>query len=994
MAQLRQRQHSGDSKVLYHPFSNYELLRKDLSHNLTTETKCLTSYILHKPIKLFYQTVKCSLQLSNIDLVCMKKRDTYIHTKIHEDLGPVQWCYKYKAVLIFGVCVQLYSSKVNVKIESRNMLIVDDKADIHKFMKMWLIPIAQRQQVPIAFIKNSKCVLFDLITGIILQHSSLKWRLRNMSDLSVNDTRKSIQLISFIHQYNIKEHHNVFICKDRTVISRNRVCDNIGDCLQQEDEASCDFIDVYQVSMLYHICGNGSRLPISKLCDYILDCDDDSDEKLDICFIPKCNQGFRCRSGQCIHIDEVSDSIFHCIDQTDEYINILDPSRKKKLKKYSDQRQANFKCSESEQHSFGIHHLCIYMLNSFNQLYPCEQGNHLEKCNEHKCTGYFKCPNQYCLPVRYVCDGREDCLLGEDELNCPLPLSCPGMMKCRESICIPMIEVCDGVVHCPSGDDERMCSAGCPSTCKCNGLSWTCDHLGSSHHDENNSPKLSPLYLRMFQLNIKTSQVRVAYKEHMFYNVKALYLTGSGQNQLYFNHSAFRSLKDLDISLTGLTVLYPKSFAKQHTVSSINIFDTGLREIRDNAFLGLSRLHNLTMRHQFLHVLENKCFLGLDNLKYLDLSYNKLNTIKSEWFKPLKNLLLLDIDGNGVLSIDRLMYFSLPNIQVISTSELKLCCLPGKDLQCQGKDQNKLKSCQPFKKYDKGMASLKLCFSIAAVLLNSVSLAYHIKAKLGFHTITFLFLNSGYILHACALMVPVSAAILFNSTYVFIDLEWRSSFLCKFIAFIVSTMIQFVSIVHIFLARDKYMIVKYPIQTKARGSGLKGRLFILLVLLTILIVCNTLLILVFSTVLNEGEGVIASKTCVIAAYHLEIYERETIYKLVETVLSSFVFPLMCLVFYIRLIVEIGKSAITTTTARIIMYVQIRFSFHCAMICLVSSIEFIKLLLQMYLDHIHQTPLEHANLMLSLLPSILYPIIMTGTTFGFIDWICRKETSEL
>ena len=39
-------------------------------------------------------------------------------------------------------------------------------------------------------------------------------------------------------------------------------------------------------------------------------------------------------------------------------------------------------------------------------------------CTHFKCIGYFKCPHSFCLPLKYICDGKNDCPEGEDEVNC------------------------------------------------------------------------------------------------------------------------------------------------------------------------------------------------------------------------------------------------------------------------------------------------------------------------------------------------------------------------------------------------------------------------------------------------------------------------------------------------------------------------------------------------------------------------------------------------
>ncbi len=78
---------------------------------------------------------------------------------------------------------------------------------------------------------------------------------------------------------------------------------------------------------------------------------------------------------------------------------------------------------------------CIYQLKSptNRQLYPCQNGTHLDFCGEVKCHDTFKCPGYYCIPWRYVCDGHWDCPAGKDEIECGYE-SKPGFLHCPSSV--------------------------------------------------------------------------------------------------------------------------------------------------------------------------------------------------------------------------------------------------------------------------------------------------------------------------------------------------------------------------------------------------------------------------------------------------------------------------------------------------------------------------------------------------------------------------------
>lgn len=46
-------------------------------------------------------------------------------------------------------------------------------------------------------------------------------------------------------------------------------------------------------------------------------------------------------------------------------------------------------------------------------------------------------PFRICVNQKHICDGRKDCLNGEDEMNCPTVKNCTSRSKC-EQLCVTM----------------------------------------------------------------------------------------------------------------------------------------------------------------------------------------------------------------------------------------------------------------------------------------------------------------------------------------------------------------------------------------------------------------------------------------------------------------------------------------------------------------------------------------------------------------------------
>ncbi|KAK7085893.1 hypothetical protein SK128_028262, partial [Halocaridina rubra] len=81
----------------------------------------------------------------------------------------------------------------------------------------------------------------------------------------------------------------------------------------------------------------------------------------------------------------------------------------------------------------------------------------------------FQCSDGECIPEHWVCDNYNDCIYGEDEINCDisttddsrstLPPTCaPNQFQCWNGNCIQGSYLCDGYPDCSQGEDELDCA--------------------------------------------------------------------------------------------------------------------------------------------------------------------------------------------------------------------------------------------------------------------------------------------------------------------------------------------------------------------------------------------------------------------------------------------------------------------------------------------------------------------------------------------------------
>ncbi|GFT32063.1 g-protein coupled receptor GRL101 [Nephila pilipes] len=427
---------------------------------------------------------------------------------------------------------------------------------------------------------------------------------------------------------------------------------------------------------------------------------------------------------------------------------------------------------------------------------------------------YVKCPESYCIPTIYVCDGKWDCIGGGDEEECDA-YSCPGQYKCyNKSSCLPFNKLCDGIRNCPHGDDELLCDLSCPEHCMCVGLFVSCMRQNASmlpHNLPQEVRKLDFSFNRLDLTRADFSSYWTLGELILQYN----YLTTLPPKRFM----PLRNLYKLDLSHNRLTIISTYAFAGLKNVRVLLLENNPtIMDIETEAFSGLSNLPTLNLTGISLNTIRKSTFNGMSHLRTLNLQNNNIVKIESGAFAGLHSVTVLDMKGNDIVDFTSYLFTGLKSLEYLYSDSYTFCCmaLPQVPLDNCLPPPDEISSCEDLMS-SPVQRSFLWVLGIIALLGNLFVIIWRFKTKDSTSRISStLILSLGFadFLMGIYLIIIASVDVHYRSIYIENSDKWKKSTLCKVCGFL-STVSSEVSVFTLaFITVERLISLCFPLSQK------------------------------------------------------------------------------------------------------------------------------------------------------------------------------------
>ncbi|KFM82218.1 G-protein coupled receptor GRL101, partial [Stegodyphus mimosarum] len=465
-------------------------------------------------------------------------------------------------------------------------------------------------------------------------------------------------------------------------------------------------------------------------------------------------------------------------------------------------------------HYVPISFKCLYEFDQYGYHLGCRDVTHLRHCEDFVCPkDYVKCPESYCIPTSYVCNGKWDCIGGKDEEECD-SYNCPGQYKCyNRSSCLPLEKLCDGVRNCPHGDDELLCDLVCPENCMCVGLFISCMRQNASVLPSNLPHDVRKLDFSFNRLDLHKTD---------FSNYWTL-----GELILQYNHLnsipakrfvPLRNLFKLDLSNNRITFIEASAFEGLTNVRLLVLENNPtLTEIEAEAFNGLTNLPTLNLTGISLRILRRSTFNGMSSLRTLNLQNNNIEKVETGAFVGLHSVTVLDIKGNDIVDFTSHIFTGLKSLEYLYTDSYTFCCMASSLVSLQNclPPPDEISSCEDLMS-SPVQRSFLWVLGIIALLGNLFVIIWRSKTKDSSRISSTLILSLGCadFLMGIYLIIIASVDVYYRSIYIENSDKWKRSTLCKICGFL-STVSTEVSVLTLaFITLDRLICLCFPLSQR------------------------------------------------------------------------------------------------------------------------------------------------------------------------------------
>ena len=415
----------------------------------------------------------------------------------------------------------------------------------------------------------------------------------------------------------------------------------------------------------------------------------------------------------------------------------------------------------------------------------------------------FKCPEFYCIPWSYVCDGKWDCPGGYDEMTefkCGINRTCRNMFKCRNSQkCIHVGDVCNGLKDCNTGDDEYMCSlAGsfCPSSCICIALGISC-----------------------YNVNYTSDLISFLPYNAIFLNYCHLVFLETFLNILKF--PTFLSLQHNNLRFVC------KILPGVSRTLTIDLGFNLVEYVNPDCFKNGFRLISIKLNNNLISIFQRVVIFQLKNLQYLNLNNNVILALFLDYYSMVPDLAILSIKNNKFSTISSRLFDEL-NVKIIVTDSYFICCKTPLRSTCTSV---KLwyESCEHLL-LQRSITVCAFCYSLFLIITNVLVIflqkILHVRNRKEYGTFQYVALsvNLTDLTWGIYLIVLTLSDFIFKNNFVIQESLWKSSFICIFL-FSINLNFNFLSpLLSSFMSFSRLMVVMYPLDSKFKNTQyiLKG----------------------------------------------------------------------------------------------------------------------------------------------------------------------------